>query len=95
MENFYLNKPVNIEITNELDLHNFNPKEVDELVNEYIYQCVKQNILEVRIIHGKGKGILKKRVEKILKNNPYVKSFKTASPSSGFWGASIAELKKE
>lgn len=60
MENFYLNKPVNIEITNELDLHNFNPKEVDELVNEYIYQCVKQNILEVRIIHGKGKGILKK-----------------------------------
>ncbi|MCB9480421.1 MAG: Smr/MutS family protein [Desulfobacteraceae bacterium] len=93
MEDFFLNKPVSIEITNELDLHNFNPKEIEDLVEEYIYQCVKLDILEIRIIHGKGKGILKKKVQNILAKNPYVKNFKTASPTSGFWGATTAVLK--
>lgn len=87
--------PVKIDITNELDLHNFNPGEVKELVEEYIYQCIKMNIFEVRIIHGKGKGILRKKVESVLKKSPYVQDFKTASPGSGFWGATIAVLKKD
>ncbi|MDY0133143.1 MAG: isochorismatase family protein [Desulforegulaceae bacterium] len=94
MEDFYLTKPVKLEITNELDLHNFKPGEVKELIEEYIYQCIKINIFEVRIIHGKGKGILRKKVESVLKKNTFVKSFSTASPGSGFWGATIAVLKK-
>jgi dsDNA-specific endonuclease/ATPase MutS2 len=95
MEGLYLKMPVNIEITNELDLHHFAPKEVEELVEEYIYQCIKMNIPEVRIIHGKGKGILRKKVESVLKKNPYVREFRPASPGSGFWGATIAVLKKD
>lgn len=83
-----------IEITDELDLHHFNPSEVKELLNEYIFQCLEKEILSIRIIHGKGKGILRDRVHKILKKNKNVLNFYPAPPSSGFWGATIAELKK-
>jgi dsDNA-specific endonuclease/ATPase MutS2 len=82
------------EITDELDLHHFHPGEVKPLIKEYIRECRKKNIYEIRIIHGKGKGILKKRVHKILEKNQYVKDFYTAGPQSGFWGATIAVLKK-
>lgn len=87
MENYH-----KIEITHEIDLHHFNPKEIKDLINEYLYQCALKNMYEVRIIHGKGKGILKDRVHKILSKNPVVKNFYTAPPSSGFWGATIVHL---
>ncbi len=54
--------PVEIPITDELDLHTFNPKEVPELLTEYFRCCIEKNIFTVRVIHGKGKGILKKSI---------------------------------
>lgn len=80
-------------ITDELDLHHFNPSEVKDLLNEYINECMEKNIMNIRIIHGKGKGILRDRVHKILAKNPFVKNFYTAPPGSGFWGATIVVLK--
>lgn len=85
-------EPVEIPITGVLDLHHFNPRELPELLDDYLSACAEKNILTVRIIHGKGKGVLGKRVSSILKKHPLVQSFQTAPPDAGGWGAVIAEL---
>lgn len=83
-------EPVKIEIDGTLDLHHFHPKEVKDLLNEYFLECIKEKIFSVRIIHGKGKGILKNRVLSILENHPKVSSYTPSA--SGNWGATIVEL---
>ena len=50
--------PVTIPIDGVLDLHTFHPKDVKGLVPEYLRECRRQGIYNVRIIHGKGTGIL-------------------------------------
>jgi DNA-nicking Smr family endonuclease len=59
-------KPVKIPIEDTLDLHTFKPKEVPDLLNDYFTACIEANIYSVRIVHGKGRGILKKRVHGLL-----------------------------
>ncbi len=89
-----MNEHIEFPITDELDLHTFSPKEVSELLSEYFIECQKKSIFSVRVIHGKGKGILKKRVHSLLKKNEQVLNFHEATPSHGGWGATIVELKK-
>ena len=55
-------QPVEIPITNELDLHTFRASEVSALLPEYFAECRKRNILRVRVIHGKGTGALREGV---------------------------------
>ncbi|MBU0543760.1 MAG: Smr/MutS family protein [Proteobacteria bacterium] len=87
-------KPVKIPIEDFIDLHTFRPGEIPGLLSEYFSECQKNGILKVRIIHGKGQGILKNRVVKILQKSPFVESFKDAPMEAGGWGATIVELKK-
>lgn len=75
-----------------LDLHTFQPKEVKDLVPEYLTACREQGIHEVRIIHGKGKGVLQRTVHSILKRLPEVLSFHLAGEFAGNWGATIVTL---
>lgn len=86
-------EPVVIPITDSIDLHHFNPADIPDLLNEYIRACLEQNIYSIRIIHGKGKGILKDRVQGILKTHPHVVSF--TDGTMGNWGATCAELSKK
>jgi len=85
-------KPVAIPIEDVLDLHTFLPAEVPDLLEEYFIACLERKIHAVRIVHGKGKGILKKRVQALLEKNPMVASFKDAPPQAGGWGATLVEL---
>ena len=85
---------VQIPIDGTLDLHMFSPKEVSDLLNEYINVCREKGIHEIKIIHGKGKGILRDRVFSILRKHPLVRNFHTDTGPSG-WGAVIAYLKIE
>ena len=85
-------EPIVIEIKDVIDLHTFRPKDIPELLDDYIRACVEKNYSSVRIIHGKGQGFLKARVEKILKRHPLVISFQAAPPEAGGWGATIAIL---
>ncbi len=85
------NKTLPIEDT--LDLHRFHPKDVKSLVNEYLYQCHKAGILECRIIHGKGRGVLKKIVHSQLSNHPNVLEYRLANDRFSSWGATIVLLK--
>jgi DNA-nicking Smr family endonuclease len=83
---------VQVPIDGVLDLHTFNPKEVSSVVEEYLGACAQKGIYEVRIIHGKGKGVLRRTVHALLDNHPLVQSYKLdTGPSS--WGASIVYLK--
>ncbi len=74
-----------------LDLHSFKPKEINSLIPEYITECINRNIIEIRIIHGKGKGILRRGVHAILERDPRVISFEMAKDRSS-WGATIVHL---
>jgi DNA-nicking Smr family endonuclease len=87
-------EPTEIPIDGILDLHTFNPKEVKSLLYDYIDACRDKEIFSLRIIHGKGTGVLKKRVQGILESHPHVISFTDAPIQAGGWGAALVELKK-
>lgn len=87
--------PVKIPIDGVLDLHAFRPKDVKDLVPEYLRECRSQRIYHVRIIHGKGTGTLRRIVHRILEKNPHVISIKTSHYGGGGWGATEVDLRPE
>jgi dsDNA-specific endonuclease/ATPase MutS2 len=86
-------EPVELPITWELDLHNFRPNEIKDLVPDYLSECRERGILEVRIIHGKGIGNLRRTVHAILSRMPEVVSFRLADETVGGWGATMVQLR--
>ncbi len=86
-------EPVEMPINGILDLHIFRPEEVPDLLRDYFEACIEKGIFSVRVIHGKGKGILKKRVHGLLDKMPIVEAFINAPPEAGGWGATIVQLK--
>lgn len=87
--------PHKLPINGVLDLHFFSPKDLSTLIDEYIYACLQKEIYEVRFIHGKGIGNVRRSVHSLLDRNPYVTGYQLANESGGGWGATIANLKKE
>ena len=87
-------EPVKIPIEDTLDLHTFLPRDIPDLLEDYLAECLQAGLYSVRIIHGKGKGVQKRRVQGLLQNNPLVSSFKDAPPEAGGWGATLVELKR-
>ena len=85
-------EPVDIEISDSIDLHAFDPRDVKAVVIEYLKEAHNKGFRIVRLIHGKGVGVQRETVRKILSETEFVKSFKTAPEFSGSWGATIAEL---
>lgn len=85
-------EPVAIAIDGVLDLHAFQPREIKHLVPDYLDACRKKGIFEVRIIHGKGTGTLRRTVQAILGRLPSVASFQAAPAEAGGWGATIVTL---
>jgi len=87
-------QPVKMPIEDILDLHTFIPKDIPDLLVDYFETCIDADIYSVRIVHGKGRGILKKQVQELLKQNQMVESFRNAPPEAGGWGATLVELKR-
>ena len=92
MEDQYPN-PVQVVIDGTLDLHHFSPRDLKYLIPDYLQECLNRDITEVRIIHGKGKGVLRRSVHAILDRLPEVHSYRLGSENQGSWGATIVLLK--
>jgi len=86
-------EPVEIPINGVLDLHTFHPRDVKDLLPDYLHECRKKGLLEVRVIHGKGTGALRETVHAILKRLPEVASFHIADETAGSWGATLVVLR--
>lgn len=84
---------IRIPINGILDLHMFAPKDAASVVDEYLRACLEKGIYEVRIIHGKGKGVLRRTVHALLEKHPKVLSYKLDSGSSS-WGATMVFLRQ-
>ena len=87
-------QPVEIPIDGVLDLHTFLPKDVKDLVVDYLAACRERGIFQIRIIHGKGIGQLRQSVHAILTKHPDVASFTLDHPQYGGWGATLVSLRK-
>ncbi len=83
---------VHIHIDGILDLHTFHPADLKSLIPEYLRECRNNNILQVRIIHGKGNGSLRRSTHAILQRQKYVTGFRLAGPEKGSWGATLVDL---
>lgn len=87
--------PVRIPITGELDLHTFSPRDLSVLLPEYFLECRRRGIFEVRVIHGKGTGNLRRSVEALLKKDSQVLSYALGDEHTGSWGATLVQLRRD
>jgi dsDNA-specific endonuclease/ATPase MutS2 len=86
--------PVELEITDTLDLHAFNPKDVKLVTETYLEEARKKKFRLVRIIHGKGIGVQREIVRSVLEKTDFVKNYKNGAEFSGNWGATIVHFKE-
>lgn len=84
--------PVSLE--DVLDLHAFRPDEVAAVVGEYLHEAAAAGLAQVRFIHGRGRGVLRLVVRRILTASPVVAAVVDAPPEAGGWGATIAHLRR-
>jgi DNA-nicking Smr family endonuclease len=84
--------PFELPVDGELDLHAFAPRDVISVVEEYLGACRERGILRVRLVHGRGKGVRRAEVRRLLAGLPGIRSFDDAPPGSGGWGATLVEL---
>jgi dsDNA-specific endonuclease/ATPase MutS2 len=87
-------EPVVVPIEDSIDLHPFSPKEIPSVVEQYIEECLRAGIYEIRIIHGRGTGVQRRIVRSILEKDPRVVSFKDAPPEAGGWGSTMVVLRR-
>jgi dsDNA-specific endonuclease/ATPase MutS2 len=83
---------VDIEITDSLDLHAFDPRDIRGVTEEYLAEAHRKGFKLVRIIHGKGVGVQREIVRKVLSETDFVRTFKNAPEFSGSWGSTIVEF---
>ncbi len=85
-------EPVLIPISGELDLHAFAPRDVPAVVEEYVRACRERGLRRLRLVHGRGIGVQRAEVRRVLGRLPGVASFSDAPPESGGWGATVVVL---
>ena len=87
--------PGELTIDGELDLHPFKPKEVRGVVEAYLDACRARGITELRLVHGKGIGNLRRTVHALLDRHPAVESYRLGGMGEGSWGATLVTLRPD
>lgn len=93
MQEDFFPEIVSVEITDSFDLHSYSPRDVRRVTEEYLLLAKEKGYSVVRIIHGKGIGVQREMVRKILAETEFVKDFKDAPAFSGHWGATIVTIR--
>jgi len=83
---------VRLPIDGELDLHAFAPRDVPSVVAEYLGECRRRGLRSARLVHGRGKGVQRAVVWRLLKGLEGVASWRQAPPEAGGWGATLVVL---
>jgi DNA-nicking Smr family endonuclease len=83
---------IEVPIEDAIDLHPFAPRDIPAVVEAYLEAAVEAGFREVRLIHGRGKGVQRSRVRALLSAHPAVERFDDAPPVRGGWGATLVWL---
>jgi dsDNA-specific endonuclease/ATPase MutS2 len=88
-----MNDPIRLPITDVFDLHTVPPRDVREVVEEYLLEAHRLGYKALRIVHGRGIGVQREMVRAILARTDFVEAFRDAPAEAGGWGATIATLR--
>ncbi|OGK88943.1 MAG: DNA mismatch repair protein MutS [Candidatus Rokubacteria bacterium GWC2_70_16] len=83
-----------VPIEDSLDLHAFAPRDIPSVVESYLEEALKRDFAEVRLVHGKGKGVQRAVVQGLLDGHPLVQRFFDAPAERGGWGATVVILRR-
>jgi dsDNA-specific endonuclease/ATPase MutS2 len=84
---------VEIPITDVFDLHTVPPRDAEAIVEAYLQEALERRFRYVRIIHGRGIGVQREMVRRVLARTPFVDSFEDAPMEAGGWGATVVTLR--
>jgi len=82
-----------VPIEDSFDLHSFLPRDVSSVIDEYLAEAKERGLREIRLIHGRGKGVRRAEVRRMLAAREDIEEFFDASPDRGGFGATIVRLK--
>jgi DNA-nicking Smr family endonuclease len=85
-------EPVVVPLSGELDLHSFAPRDIPSVVEEYLRACRQKGVLSLRLVHGRGRGVQRAVVRRLLGRLDAVLAFDDAPPTAGGWGATLVKL---
>ncbi len=85
-------QPVEIPITDTLDLHPFRPNEIRDVAREYLLEARAAGFTRVRLIHGRGIGVQRENIRALLRSLDFVTAFHDADASGGGWGSTIVSM---
>jgi len=86
--------PVEIPITDTLDLHSFQPNEIKDVAREYLLEAHARGFTQVRLIHGRGIGVQRERIRALLAELDFIADFHDADPTGGGWGSTVVLLRR-
>ena len=86
-------EPIRIPITDVFDLHTVPPRDVQDVVEEYLQEAHRSGFKALRIIHGRGIGVQREIVRAVLARTPFVAAFSDAPAEAGGWGATVVTLR--
>lgn len=86
-------EPVEIPISDTLDLHPFLPAEIQDVAREYLIEAHARGFRQVRLIHGRGIGVQRERIRALLPTLDFVETYQDADGSGGGWGATVVLLR--
>jgi dsDNA-specific endonuclease/ATPase MutS2 len=81
-------------VSDVLDLHTFAPRDAKAAVEEYLLEARRLGLRALRIVHGRGVGVQREMVRKVLARTPFVESFGDAPGEAGGWGATVVTLRQ-
>lgn len=91
----FVPEAVEVPIDGTLDLHTFQPRELKTLLPDYFQACRDRGIHNVRVVHGKGTGALRRSVHALLDRMEGIESYRLGGMGEGSWGATLVVLKSE